>query len=76
VARAPGRNIVYLGCLLLILGIFAMLYVRDRRLWIWLEPAADGQGSRASMALSSNRKTLEGDKEFEHLKSRLFQGAT
>jgi cytochrome c biogenesis protein len=76
VARAPGRNIVYLGCLLLILGIFAMLYVRERRLWIWLEPAADGQGSRVSMALSSNRKTLDGDKEFEHLKSRLLQGVT
>jgi cytochrome c biogenesis protein len=76
VARAPGRNIVYLGCLLLILGIFAMLYVRERRLWIWLEPGAQGQGSRVSMALSSNRKTLDGDKEFEHLKSRLLQGVT
>ena len=74
VARAPGRNVVYLGCLLLIVGIFAMLYVRERRLWIWLEPGANGQGSRASMALSSNRKTLDGDKEFEHLKSRLLQG--
>ena len=75
VARAPGRNVVYLGCLLLIVGIFAMLYVRERRLWIWLSPANQGQGSRASMALSSNRKTLDGDKEFELLKDRLFQGA-
>ena len=40
VARAPGKNIVYLGCLLLIVGIFAMLYVRERRLWVWL--AKDG----------------------------------
>ena len=75
VARAPGRNIVYLGCLLLILGIFAMLYVRERRLWIWLS-AEDGEhSSRATMALSSNRKTLDGDKEFELLKERLLQGA-
>jgi cytochrome c biogenesis protein len=76
VARAPGRNIVYLGCLLLILGIFAMLYVRERRLWIWLSAAEEGGESRATMALSSNRKTLDGDKEFEHLKERLLQGAT
>ena len=76
VARAPGRNIVYLGCLLLILGIFAMLYVRERRLWIWLSPAEEGGESRATMALSSNRKTLDGDKEFEHLKERLLQGST
>ena len=71
VARAPGRNIVYLGCLLLIVGIFAMLYVRERRLWIWLAPA--GAGSQASMALSTNRKTLDGDQEFEHLQTRLLQ---
>ena len=76
VTRAPGRNIVYLGCLLLILGIFAMLYVRERRLWIWLSPAEEGGDSRATMALSSNRKTLDGDKEFEQLKERLLQGST
>lgn len=73
VARAPGRNIVYLGCALLILGIFAMLYVRDRRLWVWLAPAADEQSARATMALSSNRKTMDVDKEFDMLKSRLIQ---
>ncbi|MFM8575735.1 MAG: cytochrome c biogenesis protein ResB, partial [Limnohabitans sp.] len=71
VARAPGRNVVYLGCLLLIVGIFAMLYVRERRLWSWLAPA--GAGSQATMALSSNRKTLDGDKEVDHLTSRLLQ---
>ncbi|TFY99593.1 cytochrome c biogenesis protein ResB [Ramlibacter rhizophilus] len=70
VARAPGRNIVYLGCALLIIGIFAMLYVRERRLWVWLAPQ-DG-GSRASMALSSNRKTLDTDREFAHLRTQLL----
>ena len=33
VTRSPGRYIVYLGCALLILGVFAMLYVRERRLF-------------------------------------------
>lgn len=70
VARAPGKNIVYLGCALLILGVFAMLYVRERRLWIWLAP--QGEGSRASMALSSNRKTLDADREFEQLCDKLL----
>jgi cytochrome c biogenesis protein len=73
VARAPGKTIVYLGCALLILGIFAMLYVRERRLWIWLEPMSERPGvASATMALSSNRKTLDGDKEFEYLKRRLL----
>jgi cytochrome c biogenesis protein len=72
VARAPGQNIVYLGCLLLILGVFAMLYVRERRVWVWLAPSGAGQ-SQASMALSSNRKTMEADREFEILKVQLLK---
>jgi cytochrome c biogenesis protein len=77
VARAPGKNVVYLGCLLLIVGIFAMLYVRERRLWVWLTP--DGNGTdgdkletAATMAFSVNRKTMDSDREFEHLKHKLL----
>jgi cytochrome c biogenesis protein len=81
VARAPGKKVVYLGCAFLILGIFAMLYVRERRVWVWLAPAGgapetvpeSGQGSHATMALSTNRKTMDGDKEFEMLKTKLLQ---
>lgn len=77
VARAPGKTVVYLGCALLILGVFAMLYVRERRLWIWFTPVihADsdaGPRTHATMALSTNRKTMDGDKEFEQLKARLL----
>jgi cytochrome c biogenesis protein len=70
VARAPGQSIVYLGCAFLIMGIFAMLYVRDRRLWVWLSP--QGDGALASLALSSNRKTMDVDREFEQLTARLL----
>ncbi len=65
-ARAPGKWVVYTGCLFLILGVFAMLYVRERRLWVWL---SDG---KAQMALSANRKTMDIDKEFELLKTKLL----
>ena len=73
VARAPGQTIVYLGCAFLILGVFAMLYVRERRVWVWLAPTADGSGSSATMALSSNRKTMESDQEFDVLKTQLLK---
>ncbi|WP_295855804.1 cytochrome c biogenesis protein ResB [uncultured Xylophilus sp.] len=72
VARAPGKTIVYLGCALLIAGIFAMLYVRDRRLWVWLAPQGEGGRAHALMALSSNRKTLDGDREFSRLAATLI----
>jgi cytochrome c biogenesis protein len=70
VTRSPGHYIVYLGCALLILGVFAMLYVRERRLWVWLTD--QGGGSHARMALSSNRKTMDADREFGRLRSSLL----
>ncbi|MDP4609528.1 MAG: cytochrome c biogenesis protein ResB [Burkholderiaceae bacterium] len=72
VAKAPGKTVVYLGCLFLIIGVFAMLYVRERRIWVWLSPNEDGS-TQAQMALSANRKTMDGDKEFDQLKQRLIQ---
>ena len=74
VARAPGKTVVYLGCALLILGVFAMLYIRERRLWVWIAPkdGAEGVASQATMALSTNRKTMDGDHEFIQLKEKLI----
>jgi cytochrome c biogenesis protein len=79
--RSPGKKVVYLGCLLLVLGVFSMLYIRERRVWVWLRPdgGADGAngepGSHALMAMSSQRKTLDFEKEFESLKAQLTQSA-
>lgn len=70
VTRSPGKLVVYLGCALLILGVFAMLYVRERRLWVWISPGETG--SNARMALSSNRKLLDVDREFQRLRDKLL----
>ena len=74
VTRTPGRNVVYLGCVLLIIGVFAMLYIRERRLWVWLQD--DGAGAtRVKMALSSTRQTLDTDREFERLQRTVLGAA-
>jgi len=73
VARAPGKTLVYLGAVLLIVGVFTMLYVRERRLWIWLQPGPDG-GTRVQTALSTTRRTLDSDAEFDQMKSEILQG--
>ena len=70
-ARAPGKTLVYLGAVLLIIGVFAMLYIRERRLWIWLQPA-DGGGTKLQAALSTTRRTLDVDAEFDQLRSALL----
>ncbi|MEW6558622.1 MAG: cytochrome c biogenesis protein ResB [Pseudomonadota bacterium] len=68
VARAPGKVVVYTGAVLLILGVFAMLYIRERRIWFLVKDRADG-GSDTLMAMSTNRRTLEYKKEFETLRA-------
>jgi cytochrome c biogenesis protein len=60
--RAPGKKVVYLGSLLLVLGIFSMFYVRERRLWFWIKDT--DHGANVVMAMSSARKTLDFDREF------------
>ncbi len=72
ITRSPGKKVVYLGCLLLVMGIFSMLYIRERRVWIWIKSDPDG-ASHALMAMSSQRKTLDFDREFTVLKTQLMQ---
>jgi len=61
--RAPGKKVVYLGSFLLVLGIFSMFYVRERRLWFWLKDTTTG-GTSVLMAMSTARRTLDFEKEF------------
>lgn len=73
-SRTPGKMAVYFGCLLLVLGVFSMFYIRERRLWVWLRP--EGEGSRALMAMTSQRRTLDFNRDFERLSEqfgRLFR---
>src|SRR5690554_612683 len=66
VARSPGKNTVYLGCLFLVIGVFSMFYIRDRRVWIWIK-SRDG-GSELLAAMTSQRRTLDFNHEFDRFK--------
>jgi cytochrome c biogenesis protein len=56
--RSPGKNVVYFGSLLLTLGVFFMLYVRERRIWLRIRPG------HALLAMSSAKHTIDFEKEF------------
>jgi cytochrome c biogenesis protein len=81
--RAPGKNIVYLGCLLLVLGVFSMFYIRERRVWIWIKDsaaqgpdnAAQQAGSHVLMAMSTQRRTMDFEKEFRALRDDIGRAA-
>jgi cytochrome c biogenesis protein len=71
IARAPGKNVVYLGCALLTLGVFLMFYVRHSRLWFRLEEQ-DGQ-TRLLFAGTGHRHERDFAEEFVRLRAELEQ---
>lgn len=72
VARAPGQKLVYLGALLLIVGVFAMLYVKERRLWVWIAPGADTASSQVRMAMSCTRDSPDNATLFAQLEQAIL----
>jgi cytochrome c biogenesis protein len=73
VARAPGQKLVYLGALLLIVGVFAMLYIKERRLWVWIAPGTDTASSQVRMAMSSTRESPDNATLFAQLKAAVLK---
>lgn len=69
IARSPGKNIVYLGCALLIAGIFLLFYLPQRRLWLWL--AQEGSNTTVLLAGMSNRNPRDFDLFFEQVSRAL-----
>lgn len=65
--RSPGKNIVYGGCVLLVLGVFFMFYIRERRIWLLVQSRA----GTVLLAMSTNRKTMDFEQEFSLHKAQL-----
>ncbi len=65
--RSPGQNWVYLGSVMLVVGIFAMFYIRERRLWLLIKP----QQQEVLLAMSSNRKNMDLDADFESKRQQI-----
>lgn len=60
--RSPGQNVVYLGCVMLTLGVFLMFYIAQRRIWIWLKPQNATNNVEMILAGSTNRQITEFEK--------------
>ncbi len=67
--RSPGQNWVYLGSVMLVLGIFAMFYIRERRVWL-LVKSSETKPS-VLLAMSSNRKTSDLDQDFARMQHEM-----
>lgn len=69
IAKAPGKNVVYFGCALLISGVFLLFYLPQRRLWAWVEQGAEH--TEVILAGSTNRNAREFDTFFNEQKTDL-----
>ena len=65
ITRHPGQNIFYLGCLMLIVGIFMMFYISYQRVWLILKPE-DG-ALKLIFAGSGNRNQRDFAEAFNEL---------
>lgn len=61
--RSPGKALVYGGSLLLVLGIFAMFYIHERRLWLLVKPGS------LLLAMSATRKSRDFEAEFSAMQA-------
>jgi len=66
ITRAPGKDLVYLGCVMLIVGVFIMFYMHHKRLWFYLY--RENNALHIVMAASSNRNTVEFDNDFDKMR--------
>jgi len=71
IAHSPGKPVVYLGCAMLILGVFLLFYLPQRRFWALVK--ANGRQTDILLAGMSNRNPREFDGYFEQISDELKQ---
>lgn len=69
ITRSPGKDMFYLGCVMLIAGIFMMFYIQHYRIWAWI--GCNDKGVEIIFAGSSNRHERDFAMDFERLRDRM-----
>jgi cytochrome c biogenesis protein len=73
IAQSPGKPIVYFGCTMLILGVFLLFYLPQRRFWALVKQ--NGSQTDILLAGMSNRNPREFDAYFEQISDELKQNS-
>ncbi len=75
ITKSPGQNIVYLGCILLITGIFFLFYLSHKRIWFRLTEKGASE-TTLQFAGSGERHQKAFEKEFIQLTTLLDANTT
>ena len=65
--KSPGQFWVYLGSILLVLGIFCMIYIQEIRLWIFRKKGSN----RLIVSLATNRDRMDFDQYAIEFKDKI-----
>ena len=60
VAKDPGVEIVWLGCLLMVVGIYVAFFMSHRRIWIRIQDGSVTVGGNASKNPGAFQQNFEG----------------
>lgn len=71
IAHSPGKPVVYIGCAMLIIGVFLLFYLPQRRFWALVKE--NGSQTDILLAGMSNRNPSEFDGYFEKIGDELKQ---
>ncbi|MDH5516974.1 MAG: cytochrome c biogenesis protein ResB [Gammaproteobacteria bacterium] len=63
ITKSPGQNIVYFGCVLLMIGVFFLFYINPTRYWLWVDQ--QNAQTRILLAGVSHRHTQDFEKQFD-----------
>ncbi len=70
IAKLPGKNVFYIGSIMVIIGVFLLFYLSHQRLWAVFYRDEDGQ-DRLLFAGSGNRNVTDFKKQFAVLGDKL-----
>lgn len=79
ITKSPGKDVVYFGSAMLIIGVFFLFYVRQGRVWIHIKPntARDDEKTDAvtdvTIAAKDNKNLPETKTEFDDLVTQVKQ---
>ncbi len=65
--KSPGKFWVYLGSILLVFGIFCMIYIQEIRLWIFRKEGSN----KLVVSLATNRDRIDFDQNAIRLKNQI-----
>jgi cytochrome c biogenesis protein len=76
VAKDPGVWTVYIGCTLMLIGLYVAFFLSHRRIWVYITQEESAERCRVLVCGGSSKNRLAFEKEFASLTARFAENPT